>query len=66
MDVYIGGKRVRLSPTMSIGKGGEADVFDIGGGKAVKVFKTPKHPDLQGLPLEQEGARQRLLEHQQH
>jgi hypothetical protein len=65
MDVYIGGKRVRLSPTMSIGKGGEADVFDIGGGKAVKVFKTPKHPDLQGLPLEQEGARQRLLEHQQ-
>ncbi|MGK7874452.1 MAG: hypothetical protein AB4426_14440 [Xenococcaceae cyanobacterium] len=64
MDIYVNGKRIRLSPRRSIGKGGEADVFDIGKGKAVKVFKQPSHPDYQGLPLEQQAASDRLREHQ--
>lgn len=64
MDVYIDGQRIRLDPSASIGKGGEADVFKIGNGMVVKVYKQPNHPDLAGDPREQEGARQRLEEHQ--
>ncbi len=64
MDVYLEGKKVRLDPTKALGKGGEADVFDLGDGRALKVFKPPEHPDYQGLPEEQTAARARLDEHQ--
>lgn len=64
MDVYIRGKRVRVSPSASIGKGGEADVFDLGGGVALKLFKRPDHPDLAGDAAAREGARARLAAHQ--
>lgn len=64
MDVYVGGKRIHLDPKKSIGKGGEADVYDIGGGMALKCFKPPDHPDYDNLPVEQEGAKRRIAEHQ--
>lgn len=64
MDVYVSGKRIHLDPKQAIGKGGEADVYDIGGDRALKVFKQPDHPDYQGLAVEQEGARRRIAEHQ--
>ena len=64
MDVYLDGKRLRLTPTSSIGKGGEADIFDIGGNLAAKVFKDVNHPDLSGEPHEQKGAEERICEHQ--
>ncbi|MFL5345085.1 MAG: hypothetical protein ACJ8AT_09835 [Hyalangium sp.] len=64
MEVYLEGKKVRLDPTRALGKGGEADVFDLGDGRALKVFKPPEHPDYQGLPEEQAAARSRLDEHQ--
>ncbi|MFN7134982.1 MAG: hypothetical protein ACK4N5_23100, partial [Myxococcales bacterium] len=64
MDVYIESRRVRLDPSRAIGKGGEADVFDVGGGRALKLFKAPDHPDLDGLPDEQRAAEERLREHQ--
>ena len=64
MDAYLRGKRVKLDPTRSLGKGGEADVFDLGGGRALKLFKTPDHPDYQGLPNEQKAAAQRIALHQ--
>ena len=51
-------------PKKAIGKGGEADVYNIGKGKALKVFKTSSHPDYVGLPFEQQAASKRLLEHQ--
>lgn len=63
-DVYIDGKRRRLDPAAAIGKGGEADVYDLGGGTVLKLFKPPDHPDLDGLPDEQQAARRRILEHQ--
>ena len=63
-DVYVCGKRVKLDPTASIGKGGEADVFDIGRGLALKLFKAPDHPDLAGDRDAMEGARARLDAHQ--
>jgi hypothetical protein len=64
VNVYIAGKSVRLDPARAIGKGGEADVYDIGGGRALKLFKQPEHPDLQGDEAAQEAARLRLQEHQ--
>lgn len=64
MQVYIDGRRVRLDPSRSIGKGGEADVFDAGGGFAIKVFKDERHPDLAGSKAEQRAAVRRIERHQ--
>ncbi len=64
MDVYLHNKRVRLDPSASIGKGGEADVFDLGDGTVLKLFKAPDHPDYAGLPADQDAARARLEAHQ--
>ncbi|WP_437552158.1 hypothetical protein WME97_12595 [Sorangium sp. So ce367] len=64
MDVYLGSKRVRLDPRASIGKGGEADVFDLGDGRALKVWKTPDHPDYAGQDAEQRAAEVRIERHQ--
>ncbi len=63
-DVIIGGKRVRLDPARAFGKGGEADVFDIGSGVAVKLFKPPTHPDLSLDPAAQRAAAERIAVHQ--
>jgi len=63
-DVYVASKRLSLDPSKVIGKGGEADIYDIGGGKALKLFKTPSHPDFTGEPREQEAARERIKIHQ--
>lgn len=62
MVVYINGKR--LNPSKLIGSGGEADIFDIGDSKVLKLFKQPDHPDFAGMPFDQEAARRRLEEHQ--
>ncbi|MGK4006180.1 hypothetical protein WMF31_26410 [Sorangium sp. So ce1036] len=64
MDVYLGGKRIRLDPRASLGKGGEADVFDLGDGRALKVWKTPDHPDYAGQDAEQRAAEGRIEQHQ--
>jgi len=64
MDVYLDSKRVRIQPSSSIGKGGEADVFDLGDGTVLKLFKAPDHPDYAGQPVEQQAARERLEVHQ--
>lgn len=64
MEAYVKGTRIILDPAKSIGKGAEADVFDIGNGKALKLFKTPNHPDLRGLPDEQLAAQMRLAIYQ--
>jgi hypothetical protein len=64
VDVYLQKKRVRIDPSACLGKGGEADVFDLGGGTALKVWKTPEHPDYSGLPVEQQAARERIAAHQ--
>ncbi|MBI4142844.1 hypothetical protein HY480_03155 [Candidatus Uhrbacteria bacterium] len=64
MDVIIGGKRTRIATKNPKGSGGEAEIFDIGGGRVAKLFKPPTHPDYTGLPAEQEGARTRIATHQ--
>ena len=64
MDVYLNRKRLALDPSASIGKGGEADVFDLHDGRALKLWKAPDHPDYAGLGAEQAAARERLEVHQ--
>ncbi|MDX2097552.1 MAG: hypothetical protein SFW36_07215 [Leptolyngbyaceae cyanobacterium bins.59] len=64
MNIYLNGKKLRLMPQQAIGKGGEADVFNIGNGQALKLFKAPNHPDYQNQPQEQQAAQKRLTEHQ--
>lgn len=65
MRVYVAGQSINLDPSKSIGKGGEADVYDIGGGRALKLFKPPNHPDYTGQPAEQRAAAERIEQHQQ-
>ncbi|MFA6588597.1 MAG: hypothetical protein WCT08_06060 [Patescibacteria group bacterium] len=48
---------------MSIGKGGEADIF-VSNNKAIKIFKSATHPDFTGMPIEQRLAEEKILEHQ--
>jgi len=64
MDIYIGGKRHRLDPAQSVGKGGEADIYKIEKDLVVKVFKQPDHPDVAGNAFEESAAKARLAEHQ--
>lgn len=64
MEVYIGGKRHRLDPSQSVGKGGEADVYRLDDRTVAKIFKQPDHPDYSNNSLEAEGARHRIEEHQ--
>jgi hypothetical protein len=63
--VYVDGRAVQLMPANAIGAGGEAEVFDVGGGRALKLFKTPDHPDYANDPAQRAAAGARLAEHQQ-
>ena len=65
MEVYLNQKRIKLNPKAAIGKGGEADIYNIGNGKVLKLFKPDDHPDYQMLPKEQQAAKVRLALHQQ-
>ena len=64
MKVSVAGTTLRIDPRKAIGKGGEADVYDAGGGKAIKLFKPADHPDYAGDVAAQRLAEERLCEHQ--
>jgi hypothetical protein len=65
VNVFLAGRRIVLDASRSLGKGGEAEVFDLGDGRALKVFKAPSHPDFGGWPIEQAAAKARIEEHQE-
>jgi H/ACA ribonucleoprotein complex subunit 3 len=65
MDISVRGKLIKLTPTDAIGKGGEADIYQLGPNLVAKIFKTPTHPDLNGNTFAQQAAKERLNEHQQ-
>lgn len=62
--VHINGRRRQLAPAKIIGAGGEADIYDIGGGQVLKLFKQPNDPVYTGNMAAQTGARERLKEYQ--
>ncbi len=64
MNVYVAGKKVRINAGAAIGQGGEADVYDIGNGQVLKLFKPATHPDYAHEAHEQLAAQQRLQTHQ--
>jgi len=65
MDIYLNQKRIKVNPKNAIGKGGEADIYDLKNGQVLKLFKTADHPDYQLSPQEQLAAQARLSLHQQ-
>ncbi len=62
--IFLENRRVRLDPSQAIGKGGEADIYDLGDGRALKLYKTASHPDFTGLPDQQRAAERKIAEHQ--
>jgi hypothetical protein len=62
--VEVGGRTIKVDPADAIGKGGEADVYALPDGRALKLFKLPDHPDFAGQPAQQDAARVRLAEMQ--
>ncbi len=63
-SVYLNGKRRQLTAKSVVGKGGEADIYDLGGGQVLKLYKQPEDPDYAGQASAQTGARMRLAEYQ--
>ncbi|HSX33595.1 MAG TPA: hypothetical protein VLF91_04635 [Candidatus Saccharimonadales bacterium] len=62
--VYIGGKAHRLSAASVVGQGGEAVVYRYPPDEVLKVYFKPDDPAFASDPAAQQGARQRLEEHQ--
>ncbi len=60
--LWLGGASIALDQLAPRGQGGEADVYDLGDGRALKVFKTPDHPDVAGVPELERVATLRLAE----
>jgi len=60
--VWIDGDKLVLAPAALLGQGGEAEVYDLGDGRAVKWWKPPEHPDFAGMPDAQAAARRRIAE----
>jgi len=57
--------RRRLYPRLLLGTGGEADVYDLGDGRAIKLWKPPAHPDYAHAPPAQAAAAARLAAQQE-
>ena len=46
--VWLEGERVELLPAALLGEGGEAEVYRLADGRALKWWKPPDHPDYAG------------------
>ena len=46
----LAGRSIRVSPARQLAKGCK-DVYDIGNGKALKIYKLFNHPDYDGEPV---------------
>lgn len=64
VNVYLNGRRRQLTPNTIIGKGGEADIYDLGNNEVLKLYKQPNDPDYVGNKIAQQGASERLAEYQ--
>ncbi len=60
--VWIDGEgALDLGTVPILGHGGEADVYDLGD-RALKLYKTPAHPDIAGDPAREAAAAARLAQ----
>lgn len=68
MDITVKSRKYRLTPKDEVGKGGEADIYDLHNGEVAKIFKPSTHPDYAGADEQarrnREGAELRLREQQ--
>ena len=64
MKIYINNQAITLQDQQVIGKGGEADIYQIDSQTVVKIFKSPQHPDYANQSSAQKGAKERLEIHQ--
>jgi hypothetical protein len=62
--VFLNGQAVPLSPKMVIGQGGEAVIYGLPTGKALKFYMDASDPTYAGNPSAQAGATVRLREQQ--
>ncbi len=62
MKVYVKARKLTLRAKNAIGKGGEADVYKLDSKLALKLFKTPDHPDFRPFPDQAQAATVRLDE----
>lgn len=62
--VFVDNRRIRLGANMVIGKGGEADIFKVSDFTALKLFKQPTDLNYTGNSAAQQGALDRIAEHQ--
>jgi len=62
--ITVGNRSVDPGRLPAVGQGGEADVFDLGDGRALKLYKDADHPDFARDPAGAAAARARLVEHQ--
>lgn len=60
--VVVDGARVEPANLPVLGSGGEAEVYDLGDGRALKLYKRADHPDVAGDPLREAAATARLAE----
>lgn len=58
------GKKITVTPSQSVGKGGEADVYKIDNKTVVKIFKGPDHQDILSDPALVQAAADKIKEHQ--
>lgn len=58
--VVLDGARLDPAKLPVLGQGGEADVYDLGDGRALKLYKQPDHPDFAGDPARIADASARL------
>jgi hypothetical protein len=64
VSVWLGRDRISTGKLPLLGVGGEAEVFALPDGRALKLFKGPDHPDLKLFPEQRDAAAARLELHQ--
>ncbi|MEZ4401142.1 MAG: hypothetical protein R3B06_14045 [Kofleriaceae bacterium] len=60
--VIVDRAQITVDALPLLGQGGEADVYDLGDGRALKLYKGPTHADVRGDPAREAVATARLAE----
>lgn len=55
--VWISNQSFEPAPSLLIGEGGEAEIYQLDARSALKLFKTPSHPQFQGTTPQAQALR---------